>query len=59
MELEENVYSLMSGKQFAKEIGRTVVVGTAQTTSVYLGLIAAGVIYMKISKFIKNRKKNS
>jgi len=59
MELEENVYSLMTRKQFAKEIVRTVAVGTAQSTAVYLGLLTAGYIYYKTSQFVKNRKKEA
>jgi hypothetical protein len=55
--MEENVYSLMTGKQFAKEIGRTLVVSTAQTTGVYLGMAAILVMYVKVVEVVKNRKK--
>jgi hypothetical protein len=55
--MEENAYSLMTGKQFAKEIGRTLVVGMAQSTAVYLGMIAAGFVWLKVSRYLKARKK--
>lgn len=56
--MEENVYSLMTGKQFAKEIGRTLIIGTAQSTAVYLGMIAAGFVYLKFSRYLKARKES-
>ena len=44
------VYSEMSRKQFAKEIGRTLVAGTAQSTAVWLGLVAAGYILTNVKR---------
>jgi hypothetical protein len=51
------VYTEMSRTQFAKEIGRTLVVGTAQSTAVYLGLIASGYIIVAVNKALKNARK--
>jgi hypothetical protein len=51
------VYTEMSRTQFAKEIGRTLVVGTAQSTAVYLGLIASGYIVVYVSKALKKAHK--
>jgi hypothetical protein len=52
------VYSEMSRKQFAKEIGRTLVVGTASSTAVYLGLVAVGYILVKLNELKKSHKED-
>jgi hypothetical protein len=52
------VYSEMSRTQFAKEIGRTIVVGTASSTAVYLGLVAAGYVWVAIDRLIKSKKED-
>jgi hypothetical protein len=52
------VYSEMSRTQFAKEIGRTLVVGTASTTGIYLGLIATGYVCVAINRLIKSKKED-
>ena len=53
------VYSEMSRKQFAKEIGRTLVVSTASSTAVYLGLLVAGYVYVTFSNLSKKSEKEN